>query len=234
MEIRHVLTLRDVRKSFKRDNYQIDVLNQVNMYINKGEMVGLVGKSGAGKTTIINLIARLEQPDEGTIFLKGHQYAKKNPYMLHPKDVQIVFQDARSSFDPRKTIGYSIAEPLITQGVSKNEAFDHARILLRKCGLDEKYMHSFPQAMSGGQCQRAAIARSISAKPALICFDECTSALDPLSSIKILSLIVELKEEYGYSCLFVSHNIDLVRYYCDRIYCIQQGTLSLLDDGTIL
>ncbi len=230
MVAQHILTFSDVSKSFLRDNYHVQVLKNAYMYINQGEIVGLAGKSGAGKSTIINLIARLDQADRGEICLNGNPYNQKSSFMLNPNDVQVVFQDSRSSFDPRKTIGYSVAESLIIQGIARDAALKRASCILKECGLEQEFMHVYPHELSGGQCQRAAIAQTLALSPALICLDECTSALDPLSSIKIISLLFELRKKYGRSFLFASHDIDLLHYSCDRIYHLDQGILSLIED----
>lgn len=198
-------------------------VNQVSFSIKQGEVFGLVGESGSGKTTIANILMQLESSDSGTIFFEGKEM-KEFPY----GDVQIVFQDPRSSLDPRMNIRQIISEP--TQRLDakrRNELASEERLveIMQSVGLRPEHLDRKPHQFSGGQRQRIAIARALITKPKLVVLDEPTSALDISVQAQVINLLKKLQRDNGLTYLFISHNMGVVKYLCDRIGVLNKGVL---------
>lgn len=203
----------------------VHAVNEVSVKVKRGESVGIVGESGCGKSTFAKLVSRLEDADNGKILLNGQDIARlrgKAQRRIYA-DMKMVFQMPRSSFDPRLTIGDSIREAMLGQGYTRKDAQDICMELVKKVGLDERIASSYPRDCSGGECQRAAIARAISTKPKLLICDEATSALDVSVQAQIMELLEELKETEDISFLFISHDIALVSSFCSHTYVMYQG-----------
>ena len=182
-----VLAAEHLTKTFVslgRENYT--AVDDVSFSVESGEKLGIIGESGSGKTTVVNMITRLLDVSSGTIRLDGEDITLKKGRELKEvyKKVQMVFQTPTESFDPRRKLGDGIAESLINYGMKKKDAMVKAGQLLELCGLEKEYVARYPHEVSGGQCQRAAIARAIAIEPRLLILDEATSALD-LSLIHI-------------------------------------------------
>lgn len=207
-------------------------VDHVSFQLKEGETIGLVGESGCGKSTLVKLITRLIEPTSGTICLKGKDITKSNGKALRNayRQVQLVFQSPIGSFDPRKTIGYSIGESMINSGVSKSERTKRIIELLERCGLPAEFTRRYPHEISGGQCQRAAIARALAIKPKLLICDEATSALDVTVQQQIMELLETLKREHNLSFLFICHNLALVQSFCDRVLVMYEG--KIIEEGT--
>ena len=190
-----LLIIKGISKVYKKDNKEYKVLEDINFKIKKGEMIGIVGESGSGKSTLARQIIRLEKPTSGQVLLNNKDITNikgkelKNIY----KDMQMVFQDPIGSFDPRLTIGKSIDELLKNNKVPKNIRKEKIIELLKLVGLDKQYIDKYPRELSGGQCQRAAIAKAISCEPKILICDEVTSALDVSVQGQVISLLKELK-----------------------------------------
>lgn len=210
-------------------NDMVHAVRQVSFSIHEGEFLGLVGESGCGKSTIAKIIMGLQEADHGQILL-----AEKPLNQPYEKDVyrnmQMVFQLPRNSFDPRKTIGTCLTEIQTNFGAEKAAARKKAGELLKKVGLSEAYMKRYPHQLSGGECQRAAIARAISVSPRLMICDEITSALDVSIQAQIVELLQELRKEMQLSMLFISHDLALVKGLCDRILVMYNG--QIIEEGT--
>ena len=223
-----VLEVRDLRKVFPAgDGDDFVAVEGASFAVMPGECVGLVGGSGSGKSTIAHMVTRLVDPTSGTIVLAGRDVTSVRgaEQRRMAKDVQMVFQNPVSSFDPRRTLGYGIAESLRNFGSPKSEARDRAVDLLRRCGLSAEFADRYPREVSGGQCQRAAIARALAPNPPLVICDEATSALDVTVQAQIVDLLRDIARERGTSYLFICHDLALVQGFCDRVLVMQTGRI---------
>ena len=228
-----VLAAEHLTKTFVsqgRENYT--AVDDVSFSVESGEKLGIIGESGSGKTTVVNMITRLLDASSGMIRLDGEDITSKKGKELKEvyKKMQMVFQTPTESFDPRRKLGDGIAESLINFGMKKKEAMVKAGQLLELCGLDEGYAGRYPHEVSGGQCQRAAIARAIAIDPRLLILDEATSALDVTIQEEILELLDKLKTERNMTYLFICHDIALVQQFCDRVIVMHQG--KIVEEGT--
>ena len=227
LEVEH-LTKKFVSRG--REDYL--AVDDVSFSVNSGEKLGIIGESGSGKTTVVNMITRLLEVSSGTIRLDGQDITFKKGKELKEvyKKMQMVFQTPTESFDPRRTIGDGIAESLINHGMKKKEAMTQTRYLLELCGLEKEFAVRYPHEVSGGQCQRAAIARAIAINPQLLILDEATSALDVTIQKEILELLEKLKTERNMTYLFICHDIALVQEFCDRVLVMYHG--KIVEEGT--
>ncbi len=202
------------------------VLNDLNFSLNAGECLGIVGRSGCGKSTTVKIIARLMPPDEGKIILCGEDITNAEGVKLKDayKNMQMIFQMPEDSFDPRRTLGQSIGEPL------KNFGFDNigerVKNLLEEVGLPPEFSERYPHEVSGGQCQRAATARAISISPKLLICDEATSALDVTVQSQIVKLIGKLCREKNIACLFITHDLNILPKIADRVAVMHEGKFA--------
>lgn len=223
-----ILTVHDLAKHFEQKNGDGFVaVDCVSFSMRAGECVGLVGGSGCGKSTIAKMLCGLLPPTSGQIVLCGREvaYEKGVRSQSWVQAVQMVFQNPISSFDPRRTLGDGISESLRNLGVPKNEALRRARSLLEQCGLSPDIADRFPREVSGGQCQRAAIARALAPDPSLIICDEATSALDVTVQAQVVQLLARIQQERGLALLFVCHDLALVQGFCDRVLVMQAGRI---------
>ena len=214
-----------------RNGPRVAAVKEVSFSVRKGECLGIIGESGSGKTTLAQLVAGLLPPSAGSITLDGQPVRADHPGELRPlfRKMQMVFQDPAASFDPRKTLGYGIAEPLRNAGIPKAEARETVKELLLRCGLSCEMAGRYPHQVSGGQCQRASIARAIAIRPQLLICDEATNALDVTIQKQILELLLRIRKEDGLTILFISHDIALVRQFCDRILVMHKG--QVVEEG---
>lgn len=217
--------VNNVSYSYK-DN---QILKNLSFKINKGETFGLVGNSGSGKTTIALLLLKLLTGYDGNILIDDidlSQIKKKKQYKNFYRNVQIVFQDPYSSLDSKKTVGYLIEEPLIIHNCKdKDQRAQRVDQMMELVGLDKKYKNSFPHQLSGGLRQRLAIAISLILNPKFVVLDECVSALDISIQAGILNLLNDLKEKLNLTFLFISHDLNVVGYICDRIAVLNKGEI---------
>ena len=225
-----VLEVKNLTKTFSRAGQtDIAAVDHVSFSVQPGECVGLIGESGSGKSTLANLITRLESADSGSIFLDSTDITACTGRALKKvyRKIQMVFQSPAESFDPRRRLGYGIAESLLNNGCPKSEALPEAKRLLAECGLDASFADRYPHEVSGGQCQRAAIARALAISPELLICDEITSALDAAIQQEIMELLKKLRAEPGssLSILFICHDISLVRSFCDRVLVMYRGRI---------
>ena len=229
-----LIELKDVTKTY-HDGKRKDVfaVSNFNLTLYEGETLGLVGESGCGKSTIGNMLVHLFTPDEGSILFRGQDIASMNEREFHPlrKEIQMVFQDPLSSFSPRMKIGTYLAEPRRNYDkVSKQQAFAEAEQLLEKVGLPRDFLVRYPHELSGGQLQRVAIARALAIHPELLICDEATGALDVSIQNQIAKLLVELVREQNMGCIFIGHDLALVRSVTQRIAVMYLGRIvELLD-----
>lgn len=229
-----ILKVRDLKKYFpvyagifRRQVADIQAVRGVDFSIGKGEVLGLVGESGCGKSTIGRAAMRLIEPTAGEVYFEGENILKKSREQLldFRKQVQIVFQDPYASLNPRKTIGDSIGEGLLFHGLVKTrqQQRDRVAMILERIGLPSEAMDRYPHQFSGGGQQRICIGRAIAMNPKLIICDEAVSALDVSVQAQILNLLNDLKREFGLSYLFISHDLSTIRYLCDRIVVLYLG-----------
>jgi peptide/nickel transport system ATP-binding protein len=230
-----VLEMVDVHASYRSGGLwarqQHSAIRGVSLAVAPGEMVGLVGDSGSGKTTMSKLALGLMRPDSGSIRLNGgslQDRRKRNPGM-----VQVVLQHPEWALDPFKRVSTSVAEPLvIARGGSVRACRDQVLALLDRVGISEETARRFPHQLSGGQQQRAAVARALVAEPQLVVFDEAVSALDVSAQAQVLNLICETRADLGYAGLFISHDRDAVEYVSDRVARIANGQLTMTREAS--
>lgn len=207
---------------------QTKAVDKVSFHINKGESFGLVGESGSGKSTVANIIAGLVKADAGQVIFKGQDVLQMTTAQRRAtyKYMQMVFQDPYSTLNPKKTVGWSISEALFNQNeLSKKEIKDRAIQALEDVNMDASYYDRYPHNLSGGQRQRISIASAIISKPDMIIIDEGVSSLDVSIQASILNLLNDLKAKYGLTYLFISHDLNVIEYFCDRIAVMYQGRL---------
>lgn len=208
----------------------IKAVNDVSFEVMKGETLGLVGESGCGKTTLGRALLRLIEPTSGKIFFDGKDLLSypKEALRVMRKDIQIIFQDPYSSLNPRLTIGSAIAEPLNVHHVIAKEPQRKDKVieLLEKVNLKAEHFNRYPHEFSGGQRQRICIARALALNPSFIVCDESVSALDVSVQAQVLNLLNDLKKEFGFTSIFISHDLSVVRYISDRIIVMNKGKIE--------
>ena len=228
--MKKVLEVNNLTKTFKGKNKQeFTAVSNIDFCLYEGECLGIIGESGSGKSTTVNMITRLIEPTDGTITIDGEDITHIKGKALRSlyKKLQMVFQSPIESFDPRCTLGDGIAESLRNNGFSKKEAAAAVEKVLEKCGLDRSFAGRFPHEVSGGQCQRAAIARALAIEPTILICDEATSALDVTIQKEIIDLLRSLRESHGkkLSILFICHDLALVQDFCDRVLVMHDGEI---------
>ena len=228
-----VLEIKNLTKIFVTEGKSdFTAVDHVSFQLYPGETLGIVGESGSGKSTLARIISRLIDATEGSVFLDGQDVTEIKRKKLRPyyTDLQRDFHSPVTSFDPRRTLGDGIGESLRNQGISKKEAKKEALYLLQQCGLSSEFYERYPHEVSGGQCQRAAVARALAVKPQIVICDEATSALDVTVQQQMIELLRELKKEGNLAYLFICHNLALVQMFCDRVLVMKDG--KIVEEGT--
>lgn len=228
-----VFQVCDISKTFSsRGKTPLDAIRQVSFQLYPGQVLGIAGESGSGKSTIARAAARLIDVSSGSILLHGQDITHARGKELLPvyRKIQMVFQSPVQSFDPMRTLGDGIGEGLRNMGFSKEETKKQTLKLLNLCGLSEEFALRYPRQVSGGQCQRAAIARALAIEPEILICDEATSALDVTVQKQIMELLQSLVREKGLACLFICHNLALVQSFCDQVIVMREGRIE--ESGT--
>ncbi len=230
-----VLEVSDLEMHFPAGGDRVvHAVDGLSLSIGAGEVVGLVGESGSGKSTVGNCILRLVEPTAGKVVLQGEDITHLSARRLRPlrRQMHMVFQDPFASLNPRMTTGGNVAEPLRIHGVADGSSDLDRRVagLFDRVGLREELRHRYPHELSGGQRQRVGLARALSLEPSLLIADEPVSALDVSVQAAILNLLRDLQQELGFACLFITHDLSTVEYFCDRVAVMYLG--RILETGT--
>ncbi len=235
LDVQNLSVAFPVKKNiFGKSTQFFKAVDEVSFTVQQGDILGLVGESGCGKTTLGRSILQLVKPTAGKILLEEKDLAHINPSELRHmrKELQIVFQDPYGSLNPRITIGDSILEPLKVHSVLANNKLRKEKVmeLLEKVNLDINHFNRYPHQFSGGQRQRICIARALALNPSFLIFDESVSALDVSVQAQVLNLLNDLKKEFGFTAIFISHDLSVVHYICNRILVMHKG--KIVEEGT--
>lgn len=229
LKVNHVSKIFGSTGNWLKKNNQFYAVNDVSFELYEGETLGLVGESGCGKSTLGNLILGIEKVNAGEIWYKGQDLASlsSEDFKRLRREIQLIFQDPFSSLNPRLSVGEAIVEPMLVHHIYANrkEAVKKAYELLDRVGLSAKHFHRYPHEFSGGQRQRIGIARTIGVLPKLVICDESVSALDISVQAQVLNLLNELKQDFGFTYIFISHDLSVVKYMSDQLLVMYQGEI---------
>ncbi len=239
VEVKNLHTVfRDTSGPFwNKTTREVKAVDDVSLRLKKGEIVGLVGESGSGKSTLGRSIMRLVDADSGEILMDGQDLRKLSAHDLKVarRNFQMIFQDPYASLNPRMTVFDTLAEPLLLHKLANKQNLTQAiNELMDDVGLDRRFVRKYPHEFSGGQRQRVAIARALALKPKLIIADEPVSALDVTIQAQILNLLLRLTKQHQLTMLFISHDLSVVRYICDRVAVMKTGKLVEVNDTEAL
>ncbi|WP_194843870.1 ATP-binding cassette domain-containing protein [Candidatus Clavichlamydia salmonicola] len=237
-----LLQLQNLKKYFQKKNHWfslssslIKAVDNISFSVNEGEIVGLVGESGSGKTSTGLMIEGLSRPTEGAILFQGENLLtlKGQKKRFLKRQIQMVFQNPYSSLNPRKTVFQSIGDPLLYHGLVKNKTAQMVAVLdvLNAIGLSKNSVFQYPHQFSGGQQQRISIGRAIALKPKLLICDEIVSALDMSVQAQVLNLLMDLQQNLRFGCLFISHNLAVIKHLCSKVLIMYQG--KIVEQGDI-
>lgn len=229
-----LLKTEKLKKVFTAGKKSFAAVDEVSFELKRGQCLGIVGESGSGKSTVARLITGLLPCTEGKVlFYPSSEGTEAGCIDISQagirqlkqayRHMQMVFQMPAESFDPRRTLGDGIGESLRNMGISRSETGSRVEKLLDRCGLDREFADRYPHQVSGGQCQRAAIARALAVNPEILICDEATSALDVTVQKQILELLIELKQKEQLSFLLICHDLALVQAFCDKVLVLYHG-----------
>jgi len=236
-----ILEVRNLKKHFpvrgglfQRRIGSIKAVDGIDLRVEQGQSFGLVGESGSGKTTVGKTILRLIEPTDGEIIFEGQDLCKLSESEMRYRraEMQMIFQDPYSSLNPRMTVKRTVAEPMLIHKWAKGRTLDdRVRELIGLVGLMEDHLYRYPHEFSGGQRQRIGIARAVALEPKMLILDEPTSALDVSVQAQILDLLLDLQQRLNLTYLFISHDLAVIRYICDRVALMYMG--KILELGSV-
>lgn len=233
LEIRNVKKYYPVKKVRNGEDISVKAVDQIDLTVNQGEIVGLVGESGCGKSTLGKTILKLHDITGGQILFHGEDITNYTEKQMRPlrEKIQIIFQDPYASLNPKKKVVQSVMTPLDVSGkYTKEEKLKKVIDILNEVGLSEKFLEKYPHEMSGGQRQRVVIARALINDPELVICDEPVSALDVSVRSQVLNLLKDLQKERNLTYIFISHDLSVVEYLCDRVAVMYLGRIMELAD----
>ena len=236
LQIKNLKTYFPISKGlFGKVHDYVKAVDDVSFDVYPGEIMGLVGESGCGKTTLGRTILRLVEPTEGQIIFKGQDITHLPPNELRElrKHIQIIFQDPYSSLNPRITIGEAIMEPMKVHNIHADDKArkDKVMELLTRVNMKEAHFYRYPHEFSGGQRQRICIARALAVNPQFIICDESVSALDVSIQAQVLNLLNELRKEFNFTYIFISHDLSVVKFMSDRMVVMNKGRVEEMGDA---
>lgn len=230
-----ILEAKDIEVSFKKENQETffgrerqQVVRGVSLQLKAGECLGIIGESGSGKSTLGKVLCGLLRPDKGSVYLNGiklYQPRNKIEKEKLKNKLSVVFQDYTSSVNPRFRVRSIIGEALRSLPLNKEEKENRIYELLEQVGLNKDYGMRYPHELSGGQLQRICIARAMAFHPKVILLDEAISSLDAATQTQIMDLLIELREKFRFSYLFITHDLSAVTYLCDRVVFFHEGRI---------
>lgn len=212
---------------------KVSAVKDVSFNINKGEIFGLIGGSGCGKTSVTKMILGILKPTSGSIWFNGEEISKfkSRQWQKLRKDIQVVFQHPQMTFNPRRNIYFACLEPIrlhkLNNSMSEHDMVMH---MINRVGISKDQLKKYPHEISGGQAQRISIARALSLNPKLLICDEPTSMLDVSVQAQILNLIKEANQKYGVTMLFISHDLEVIQSMCTRVAVMKEG--EIVESGT--
>ena len=233
LEIRNVKKYYPVKKVRNGEDISVKAVDQIDLTVNQGEIVGLVGESGCGKSTLGKTILKLHDITGGQILFHGEDITNYTEKQMRPlrEKIQIIFQDPYASLNPKKKVVQSVMTPLDVSGkYTKEEKLKKVIDILNEVGLSEKFLEKYPHEMAGGQRQRVVIARALINDPELVICDEPVSALDVSVRSQVLNLLKDLQKERNLTYIFISHDLSVVEYLCDRVAVMYLGRIMELAD----
>ena len=235
-----ILEAKNIKVSFRKENQKKvfgkerqTVLNNVSFYLKKGECLGIIGESGSGKSTLGKVILGLQRPENGIVIIDNinlYKYKNKMNKKLR-YDISVVFQDYVSSVNPRFTVMRTLDEAINVHTINTGEHLDKinrrnmAIELLNNVGLDESFLKRYPHELSGGQLQRICIARAVAVHPKIILLDEAVSSLDVSTQTQLMDYLIKLRNIYGFSYIFITHDLSTITYLCDRVLFFNSGNV---------
>ena len=233
LEIRNVKKYYPVKKVRNGEDISVKAVDQIDLTVNQGEIVGLVGESGCGKSTLGKTILKLHDITGGQILFHGEDITNYTEKQMRPlrEKIKIIIQDPYASLNPKKKVVQSVMTPLDVSGkYTKEEKLKKVIDILNEVGLSEKFLEKYPHEMSGGQRQRVVIARALINDPELVICDEPVSALDVSVRSQVLNLLKDLQKERNLTYIFISHDLSVVEYLCDRVAVMYLGRIMELAD----